>query len=374
MSRVLIINPILYTAETNQIPKVASIKDTMIYTLCLGFVESGHEVTLLAAQDYKPVEEEEYDFPVIFMKTIWHKIFMPRCFPYMPELRSYLKKHPEYDLIISSEMFSTWSYTATRVCPGKTIIWHELAKHNNMIHQIPSKIWYHIVARLWMQKALIVPRSEAAANFVRAFSKNVSDTIIDHGVNMAKLQGILEKAQFSGQKQNQFAVVSQLIARKRIDKTICAFADFYQKGHTDYKLYLIGQGELEEELQSLVKEKQLEDAVIFCGKMNHEQLLPMVASSKALLVSTSKDNNMVSITESIAAGTPVVTTSVPYNAAYIDREKLGIVADDWGAEALEEICNKSIMYVENCVKYRDKLSNVFCAGQFVACQMNRKNE
>ena len=38
MSKILIINPILYTAETNRIPKVSSIKDTMIYALCMGFV------------------------------------------------------------------------------------------------------------------------------------------------------------------------------------------------------------------------------------------------------------------------------------------------------------------------------------------------
>lgn len=57
-----------------------------------------------------------------------------------------------------------------------------------------------------------------------------------------------------------------------------------------------------------------------------------------------------------------------YNAAYIAKEHLGIVADDWGAQALEEICNKSIMYIENCEKYRDKLSNVSCAEQFIQCQ------
>lgn len=367
MSRVLVINPILYTAETNQIPKVKSIKDTMIYTLCLGFLENGHEVTLIAAKDYEPIEKENYDFPVLFEKTIWHRIFMPRCFPYMPALRQHLKKHSEYDLIISSEMFSTWSYTAARVCPKKTIIWHELAKHNNMMHQMPSKIWYSIVARMRMRKVLVVPRSQAAADFIQKFSKHVSATPIDHGVNMAKIQDLLAKAEEADQKQNQFVVVSQLIERKQIDKTIQAFADFYQKGHKDYQLFLIGEGEEEEKLRKLVEQKQLAEAVIFCGKMNHDRLLPIVAQSRALLVSTKKDNNMVSITESIAVGTPVVTTSVPYNASYIAREQLGVVADDWGAQALEEICNKSIMYVENCEKYRDKLSNVYCAEQFIQC-------
>ena len=144
MKKILIINPILYTSETNRIPKVASIKDSMIYTLCLGFLKLGHQVTLLAAKDYLPSVEETYDFPIIWMQTVCKKVFQPRCFPYMPKLRKFLKTHKEYDLVISSEVFGTWSYTAARVCPEKTIIWHELAKHNNILHKIPSKVWYHI--------------------------------------------------------------------------------------------------------------------------------------------------------------------------------------------------------------------------------------
>lgn len=98
--------------------------------------------------------------------------------------------------------------------------------------------------------------------------------------------------------------------------------------------------------------------------MSHAALMPVVAKSKALLVSTRKDNNMVSIVESIALGTPVVTTSVPYNAAYIRREELGIVEDNWGADALERIVADNEVYVQNCVRYRERLSNVACAEQF----------
>ena len=62
MSKGLVINPILYTAEHNRIPRVDSIKDTMIYSMCLGFQEAGQEVTLIAAEDYRPGKEEDYPF------------------------------------------------------------------------------------------------------------------------------------------------------------------------------------------------------------------------------------------------------------------------------------------------------------------------
>ncbi len=360
MKQILVINPILYTSETNEIPRVQSIKDTMIYALCLGFVKKGHRVTLIAAMDYQPVVEEQYDFPVVWMKTIWHSIFQPRCFPYMPKLRRFLKSHREFECIISSEMFATWSYTAARVCPEKTIIWHELAKHNNMLHKLPSRVWYGAVASLLMRRVTVVPRSKAAADFIGRYAKNVSDMQIDHGVNVEEM-----KLLGAAEKKNQFAVVSQLIERKRIDRTIDSFAAFWRQGHRDYRLYIIGSGDKEEALKEQVKRLGIEEAVIFGGRRTHEELIPVVAQSKALLVSTEKDNNMVSIAESIAVGTPVVTTPVPYNAYDIAREQLGIVQDNWNQETLEQICIENERYCANCAAYRDKLTNVYCAEQFL---------
>ena len=74
---------------------------------------------------------------------------------------------------------------------------------------------------------------------------------------------------------------------------------------------------------------------------------------------------MVSIVESIALGTPVVTTSVPYNASYIRREELGIVEDDWSSDTLVRIASENERYAANCLAYRHKLSNVACAERFL---------
>jgi 1,2-diacylglycerol 3-alpha-glucosyltransferase len=377
---VLILNPILYTAEHNDIPRVSSIKDTMIYTLCLGFQKAGCQVTLIAAQDYKPREEESYPFPVIWMRTVCKKVFQPRCFPYMPALRKFLREHDEYDLIITSELFATWSYTAVRLRPEKTIVWHELAAHNRLLHQFPSRFWYGFVVRTLMGRARVVPRSRAARDFVGQFATRVSETTIDHGVDLEQFNcyieavpsasgadtqsSVLSGGEEASVRKNQFVVVSQLIPRKQIHRTIEAFADFVA-GSTPYKLYIIGQGEEESRLKETAVRRKVEELVIFCGQMSHEQLLPIVAASKALLVYTKKDNNMVSVAESIAVGTPVVTTSVPYNAEYIQQENLGIVKDDWGADELRKICEENDTYVTNCQNYRHKLSNVYCAESFL---------
>ena len=105
--RILILNQILYTADNNTIPVVSSIKDTMIYNMCLGFVDAGHTVTLAAAEDYKPKAIEAYDFEVRFFATYLPRLLAPSIIPFSPALYRFIKKERDrFDLVISSEVFS----------------------------------------------------------------------------------------------------------------------------------------------------------------------------------------------------------------------------------------------------------------------------
>lgn len=356
--KILIMNPILYTAETDNIPKVASIKDTMIYALCEGFIQNGDEPVLIAATEYKPETEETYPFPVIWMPCIFKTVFKPRCLPYLKGLGKYLRKHKqEYDYIISSEVFSLLTFCGALYVRKKMIIWHELGAHNNILKKIPSRVWYHVVARTFFRNIPVIPRSESARRFISQFCNNVSDTTIDHGVD-------LDKIDYCRDKDNYFVVVSQLIERKHIDGIIQNFADFNIGRENLYELKIIGDGMLKEKLVQQVKEQKLEKSVSFSGKLSHKELMPILARAKAILINTDKDNSMVSITESIASGTPVITTSVPFNADYIKSEKLGIVKDGWSREELENICDNNELYVNNCIRYRQKLSNQHMAQEF----------
>lgn len=354
--KVLIVNPIIYTSETRDIKKVPSIKDTMIYDLCLAFLDKGIGITLAAAEDFRPSEQEEYPFEIIWMKTKIKKICAPNVFPYCPEIKKVIKD-THYDFIISSEVFSINSLMLSIHSKGNLIVWHELAKHNNMMHKIPSHIWYGIIARLFFKNTLVVPRSEEAKAFISGYCGNVSNVIVDHGVN-------LNQFELSTEKENHFIVCSQLIKRKRIDRIILSFKEYLDKYNSSSLLYIIGEGDEESALKSLVKELEIEKNVIFTGKLSHLELIGRLKTAKALLVYTEKDNNMVSIVEAIAVATPVITTSVPYNASYIKANGLGIVDDNWNADTLNEIASNSD-YIENCASYRENLSTLSRVETFI---------
>lgn len=353
--KIVVINPILYTNENSNIKKVDSIKDTMIYNLCLEIKKQGHQPVLIAASDYEPIKDKKYDFEVIFLKTFLKKIFRPNCIPFLMNLKKTLKElNP--DLIISSEVFSINSLIVSCAFKNKTIIWHELAKHNNIMKRIPSIIWYNVIAKIFFKNTRIVARSKNAQEFIKKYCNNVSSEYIDHGVNINEFT-------YDKSKKKQFVVVSQLIKRKRIDGIIRSFSDFLEN-HLEYNLFIIGSGEEKNRLEKLIDKKYINN-IKFLGQLNHNEIIPILSKSCALVINTEKDNSMLSIVESIATATPVITTSVPYNVDYIKKYKLGVISDNLSNNDYEKIIGDLDFYVNNCINYRNYLSNEYHVKQFI---------
>lgn len=363
--KILISNPILYTSETPKVNRANSIKDTMIYDLCLAFTKAKHDVTLVAAEDFKPQNEEHYPFEVIFFQTRLKKVFRPNCLPWLKGLHNFLRKNGnQYDFIISSEVFSVSSLLYALTAKNKLIVWHELAKHNNILKKLPSYFWYNIVARLFFKNVLIVGRSHQAQEFISQYCNRIYEEPIEHGVNLDVFTPNL-------QKSNSFFVCSQLIPRKQVDGIVRKFSEYIEKTNADMVLNIAGSGECESELKDLVKTLGISDKVCFLGKLSHADMMPYMSKAKALLVNTRKDNSILTIVEALSVCTPIVTNRVPYNATYVDKEGLGIVNDDWNWTDLEKIYEYNDIYVDRCEKYRNNLSTENRVEQFTNIYLTR---
>lgn len=357
---ILILNAILFTPDNGIIPKVKSIKDTMIYNMCLGFKQLGHSITLAAAEEYRPTEEEKYEFDIIFFKSKFTRIFQPTVLPYSSELKQYIRlNHSKFDLIISSETFSFQSFFASRICPKKTIIWQELTTHQRKFHQIPSKIWHNFIAKYLIKRICItIPRSKQAQDFIKKYIPT-STEIVDHGINIQKFNA-------ETNKKRQIISSAQLIYRKNIDGIIKIFSKFIKSPkYSDIKLIIAGRGNELENLQKLVKGLNITESVKFVGFLPQSELNVYIRESLCFLVNTRKDLNMVSIPEAIASATPILTNTIPASADYIKANALGIVKDEWGNDELSLIIDNNKTYVENCFNYRNKLTNTYCAQTII---------
>ncbi|MCM1092816.1 MAG: glycosyltransferase [Lachnospiraceae bacterium] len=363
---ILVVNLILFTPDKGVIPCVNTIKDTMIHSLCSGLTRVGNKVTLAASEEYRPLSNETYEFDIKFFKSTFPSLFKPSLIPFPTGLRDFLLKHGKnYDLIISSEVFSMATLIASRVCPEKLIVWQEMSMHQKKFFKIPSKIWHNFILKIFMNKIrLIVPRSDYAKKFIKRYSSSVSEDIVEHGID-------IDKFLFSNYKKRQFISSSQLIPRKNVEGIILKFKQFHElPQYADVKLLIAGRGEMESKLRSMVEELDMSECVNFLGFISQKELNTYIRESMGFLVNTRQDLNIVSIPESIVSGTPIVTNSVPSSINYIKDNKLGIVNDNWGSNELAMIVDNNEEYVQACRIYRDELTNIGVAQKFM-CIWNK---
>lgn len=354
--RILVLNPVMYTPDNHKIPKVKSIKDTLMHTICRGFVSLGHEVTLAAALPYKPIQKETYDFDIKFFKTYGGET-MNQHLPFSPSMAKYVwRTRHDYDMILSSEAFQFHTLWADMSAVRKTLCWHEFAGMPRRFHKMPARIWYNIVTPLaGLRRMLAVGRSAAARDFISRYMPNTAFKYVEHGVDT-------DKFPLAKTKKKQFIVASQLIPRKNISSIIRKFADF-NNAHPGFKLVIAGRGEEKQNLENLSRELGIADNVEMAGFLSHDKLAPIMAESQAMLIDTLRDLNMVSIPESIVAGTPVITNTVP-STDIVDKEGTGIKRDDWNAEDMWKVASDPSFF-KNCLRMREKLSVRQCASDLI---------
>jgi 1,2-diacylglycerol 3-alpha-glucosyltransferase len=356
--KILFVNPYLYTSETKNVQKRNSIKDTMSYGLCCAFAKAGHDITLYACSTFEPTVDKKFPFKVVFERARFTKILPPNMLPFLPKLKRFIKQG-NFDLIIASECFSLTTLACVKASPNKTIIWQELAAYQHAFHQIPAKLWYKFIVKHKFKNVRIVARSDRAKIFASHFSNNVSNIVIDHGVDLKEFVA-------TRNKRKQFIVVSQLIPRKCIDKTISAFCDFCDKYDDSFKLIIVGDGISKNSLVEQAKNYKWSSHIIFKGFLSHDELMDDLSHSMAMLINTNKDDNMITIDESLACCTPVITNTVPFTSDFIQKDKTGIVKDTWDADALEECVKNNKALVEACYQNRSKQDYAYKISQFIS--------
>jgi 1,2-diacylglycerol 3-alpha-glucosyltransferase len=325
------------------------------------FVKQGHEVTLVAGKEYEPTTPSTLPIKVLYFRSAMPWLFVPSLLPFHPQLIPYLRKHKnEFDVIISSDIFSINSFLAATIATDKTILWNEQGKHNRKFFKIPSLIWYQVVVRLCMQKVRVTSRSPIAERFALQFGMNVLPVVIDHGIDERIFYAQCEKEPF-------FIISARLDAYKNVLSILVQYKR-YTELYPDapHRLYIAGSdaGELER-LQAYVVEHQLEDQVVFLGRVSQTVLADYMRRATCMLCNSLKESNMISIDESIASGTPVITNTVPYSYEWIKQYQLGIAKDNWTAEDIHEVVRNNSRYVTNCIAYAPQLSLSLLPQKFI---------
>ncbi|HAS6202382.1 TPA: glycosyltransferase [Vibrio vulnificus] len=106
--------------------------------------------------------------------------------------------------------------------------------------------------------------------------------------------------------------VSSLAPGKRVERTIKAFQKLEQE---DLLLLILGEGSERDKLESLTKELNLTDRVIFKGFV--ENPLPFMKGAELMSFTSDYEGFGQVIVECLATGTPVVSTNCPHGPSEI---------------------------------------------------------
>ncbi len=180
---------------------------------------------------------------------------------------------------------------------------------------------------------IIVP-SQYLANIVLTWGVHEQVVVvIPNGVSVGdvgKKETIRGVLHFSG---HLLMSVGRLVPWKGFDVLINVFATLCKK-YPDLTLMIVGTGPLLESLQSTVNRLQLSEKVIFAGSVDHDALLRYLKAADVFVLNTSYEGLSHLILETMAVGTPVVTTAVGGNPEVIADGVSGYLVQPDDARAL----------------------------------------
>ena len=118
--------------------------------------------------------------------------------------------------------------------------------------------------------------------------------------------------------------VGRLVPWKGFSALIESFTDV-KKAHSDATLVIIGSGPEQDRLEKDIAERGLSDAITMTGKLPPNELARYVRSADVFVLNTAYEGFSHQLIETMALGTPVITTDVCGNPEVITNGKDGIL-------------------------------------------------
>ncbi len=143
--------------------------------------------------------------------------------------------------------------------------------------------------------------------------------------------------------------VGTIMPRKGVDDLVRAVGELVDRGHTDVHAVVAGEDELDGEytaaVRRIVRDLGIEDNVSLPGFVPDEDLAPLYAAADVFVMPSREEGFGMTITEAMAAGTPVVGTRVGGIPRQVDDGKQGYLVEPNDsaslATAIDEILSET---------------------------------
>jgi len=128
-------------------------------------------------------------------------------------------------------------------------------------------------------------------------------------------------------KRKQIVFVGRLVWQKGLDSLLDAVVPVLREW-PEYRLVLVGDGPLKEQLQSRVIEQGFADHIIFTGMLPQPKVISILQESEVFVLSSVSEGFPKALIEAMACGLPVVATSVGACKDVVQNAGIVVEPDD----------------------------------------------
>ena len=311
-------------AISHEFPPIGGGGANACYFLTKGFVEKGHEVTLVTA-NYQGMTESEIVNGVRVIRVNSKRAHKEHCS--FKEMLSYLlKAYPVANKLQKRENFDV-CLVFFGIPSGP--IGYMLKKKYKLPYVIRfgggdvpgfqerfTKV-YKIIAPaiklIWKNADALIANSQGLKDMALDFYNKKPFDVIPNGVDTEVFYPSVKE------ESDEFKIlfVSRLIERKGLQFIIPQLKKIQDSTKKSVKLIVVGDGPYRETLERIAEENHVSDMVEFVGQKGKEEIVPFYQNADLFILPSSKEGMPNVVLEAMASGLPIIMTPCEGSAELI---------------------------------------------------------
>ena len=337
-------------AISHEFPPIGGGGANACYFLTKGFVERGHEVTLITA-NYQGMPEKEVMNGVQIMRVNSLRKHKEHCS--FKEMLSYLfKAYP-----VAKKMQKENRYDICLIFFGipSGPIGYMLKKKYKLPYVIRfgggdvpgfqerfTKVYKLIapaIKMIWKKADARIANSQGLKDMALKFYDKKSFDIIPNGVDTEVFYPI-EKAD-----RDEFKIlfVSRLIERKGLQFIIPQLQKIQDSTEKKVKLVVVGDGPYREQLETITREYKVADMVEFVGQKNKKEIVPFYQNADLFILPSAKEGMPNVVLEAMACGLPIIMTPCEGSKELVQDNGYILLTSEMGEKIQQLLRNKEML-------------------------------
>ena len=358
-------------AISHEFPPIGGGGANACYFLTKGFVERGHEVTLITA-NYQGMPEKEVMNGVQIMRVNSLRKHKEHCS--FKEMLSYLfKAYP-----VAKKMQKENRYDICLIFFGipSGPIGYMLKKKYKLPYVIRfgggdvpgfqerfTKVYKLIapaIKMIWKKADARIANSQGLKDMALKFYDKKSFDIIPNGVDTEVFYPI-EKAD-----SDEFKIlfVSRLIERKGLQFIIPQLQKIQDSTEKEVKLVVVGDGPYREQLETITREYKVTDMVEFVGQKNKKEIVPFYQNADLFILPSAKEGMPNVVLEAMACGLPIIMTPCEGSKELVQDNGYILLTSEMG-EKIQQLLRDKEMLQKLGHNSRRIVEEQFCWGHVV---------